>query len=442
MTIAVDAGCAARVDAGLEMHRLAARLFPICRSLTGEGVRQSLRILRDYVPLQISEVPSGTSVFDWVVPKEWNIADAYVANARGQRVIDFRQHTLHVVQYSVPVRTRMTREALLPHLHSRPDRPNAIPYRTSYYRETWGFCLADRDLQRLESGEYDVVIDSSLRDGSLTYGDLYLPGEEPGEVLFHAHVCHPSMANDNLSGMVVAAFLARRVASRRRRLSYRFVFLPGTIGPIAWLARHEDVAQRIRHGLVLTGVGDRGAFTYKRSRRGNAPIDRAMQHLLQYSSDGAKVCDFEPYGYDERQYCSPGFDLPVGCLMRSVHGSYPEYHTSEDDLDFISPASLSETLDLCERLVDLLERDRVCVNLSPRGEPQLGRRGLYRPTGGTAIDAEHMALLWVLNQSDGTRSIFDIAERARLPFHLVESAATRLEAAGLLKSHVANGVLR
>ncbi len=442
MTISLDADCRTRVGAGREMHALAERLFPICRSITGNGVRASLRILADVVPLQVHEVPSGTPVLDWTVPKEWNIADAYVANARGERVIDFRQHTLHVVQYSVPVRMRLTREALRPHLHTLPDRPDTIPYRTAYYSGTWGFCLRDRDLQQLEPGEYDVVIDSSLRDGSLTCGELYLPGDEPWEVLFHTHICHPSMANDNLSGIVVAAFLAARLAERPRRYSYRFLFLPGTIGAITWLALHEEAAQRIRHGLVLTGVGDRATCTYKRSRRGNAPRDRAMQHLLAHSSASARVCDFEPYGYDERQYCSPGFDLPVGCLMRSPHGTYPEYHTSDDTLDFISPESLEATLVLCERLVDVLENDRVCVNLSPKGEPQLGKRGLYRATGGAGVDARHMAMLWVLNQSGGNRSLFEIAERASLPFHVVESAAGELEAAGLLQSRITKGATR
>ena len=434
MTFLVDAVHGTTTGVGREMHALAERLFPICRSITGDGVRETLGILSRSIPLQVHEVASGTPVFDWVVPKEWNIADAYVANSRGERVIDFRRHNLHVLQYSVPVRARMTLDALRPHLHTLPGRPDAIPYRTAYYREDWGFCLSDRQLHSMEPGEYDVVIDTSLRDGSLTYGELYLPGRDAGEVLFHAHVCHPSMANDNLSGIVVAAFLAGRVARQSRRCSYRFLFLPGAIGPITWLALHEDVAQRIRHGLVLTGVGDRGAFTYKRSRRGNALIDRAMEHLLRHSSAGARILDFEPYGYDERQYCSPGFDLPVGCLTRSRHGSYPEYHTSDDDLGFISPESLEATLDLTERLVALLEGDRACLNLSPKCEPQLGKRGLYKPCGGDGIDARHMALLWVLNGSDGTRSLFEIAERANVPFHIIEESASDLEAAGLLSS--------
>jgi len=415
------------------MHALAARLYPICRSITGNGVRQSLRILSEMIPLELHEVPSGTPVFDWTVPREWNIRDAYVANARGERVIDFRRHNLHVVQYSAPVRARMTLDDLRSRLFSIPERPNAIPYRTSYYKETWGFCLTDTQLRALQPGEYEVVIDASLTDESLTYGELFLAGETDEEVLFHAHCCHPSLANDNLSGLVVAAFLADALAKADRRYSYRFLFLPGTIGPITWLARNEQRVSRIRHGLVLSGIGDAGPFTYKRSRRSDAPIDRAMQHLLTSAAGTAQIRDFDPYGYDERQYCSPGFNLPVGCLMRTPHGTYPEYHTSDDNLDFLRRDSLEESLRLLVDLVYLLERDRRCVNLSPKGEPQLGKRGLYRSTGGTGVDARHMALLWVLNLSDGSFSLLDIADRAHLPFRLIEEAASELETAGLLR---------
>jgi len=415
------------------MHALAARLYPICRSITGNGVRQSLRILSEMIPLELHEVPSGTPVFDWTVPREWNIRDAYVANARGERVIDFRRHNLHVVQYSAPVRARMTLDDLRSRLFSIPERPNAIPYRTSYYKETWGFCLTDTQLRALQPGEYEVVIDASLTDESLTYGELFLAGETDEEVLFHAHCCHPSLSNDNLSGLVVAAFLADTLAKADRRYSYRFLFLPGTIGPITWLARNEQRVSRIRHGLVLSGIGDAGPFTYKRSRRSDAPIDRAMQHLLTSAAGTAQIRDFDPYGYDERQYCSPGFNLPVGCLMRTPHGTYPEYHTSDDNLDFLRRDSLEESLRLLVDLVYLLERDRRCVNLSPKGEPQLGKRGLYRSTGGTGVDARHMALLWVLNLSDGSFSLLDIADRAHLPFRLIEEAASELETAGLLR---------
>jgi len=415
------------------MHALAGRLFPICRSITGEGVRRSLRMLGEMIPLELHEVPSGTRVFDWTVPQEWNVRDAYVANARGERVIDFRRHNLHVVQYSTPVRTRMTLDDLRSRLHSIPERPNAIPYRTSFYKETWGFCLTDTQLRAMEPGDYEVVIDASLTDGSLTYGELFIPGDTGEEVLVHAHCCHPSLANDNLSGLVVATYLADAILQSARRYSYRFVFLPGTIGPITWLSRNENRVNHIRHGLVLTGIGDPGPFTYKRSRRGDALIDRAMPHLLKSAPATTRIYDFEPYGYAERQYCSPGFNLPVGCLMRTPHATYPEYHTSDDNLDFLRPESLEESLRLLIDLVHLLERDRRCMNLSPKGEPQLGKYGLYGSTGGTGVDTRQMALLWVLNSSDGSATLLDIAERARLPFSVIEEAASELETAGLLK---------
>src|SRR5688572_1803217 len=299
---------------GEQMHALATRLYPICRSITGDGVRASLAIIDEIVPLVVREVPSGTRVFDWRVPDEWHVRDAYVANTRGERLIDFRRHNLHVVQYSTPVRARLTFDELRPMLHTLPEQPELIPYRTSYYKRAWGFCLSEQQLLAMDrAAEYDVVIDASLQDGSMTYGELFLPGEFEEEVLFHAHICHPSLANDNLSGVVVSAFLADWVRRAPRRYSYRFLFLPGTIGAITWLALNEPQTHRIRHGLVLTGVGDPGPFTYKRTRRGNAFVDRAIEHLLRHSASGGHVRDFEPYGYDERQYCSPGFNLPVGC---------------------------------------------------------------------------------------------------------------------------------
>lgn len=418
---------------GRQMHALAARLYPVCRSITGEGVRETLAVIRQHIPLAVHEVPSGTEVFDWTVPKEWNIRDAYVATTRGERVIDFRRHNLHVVQYSAPVRARMTLEALRPRLHTLPDRPDWIPYRTSFYSDGWGFCLTQQQLDRMEPGEYEVVIDATLADGSLTYGELVVPGESDQEVLIHTHICHPSLANDNLSGIVTSVFLANSVMKSPRRYSYRFVFLPGAIGPITWLALNEQQTHRIRHGLVLTGIGDPGALTYKRSRRGNAHVDRAVEHLFQHRGGGG-VFDFEPYGYAERQYCSPGFDLPVGVLMRTPHGTYPEYHTSADDLEFIKPEQLEKSLDVLRELVHLLDTDRTCRNLSPKGEPQLGRRGLYGATGGGGIDTAQMARLWVLNLSDGSRSLLDIAERSGLPYSVIEGAATELEHVRLIET--------
>lgn len=415
------------------MHALIQELYPICRSITGDGFRDSLRRLSPAVPLALTEVPTGTTVFDWRVPKEWNITDAWIADSSGRRVVDFRNSNLHVVSYSTPVRARMSLQELRPHLHSLPDQPDVIPYRTSYYAEDWGFCLSHRALKALPDGEYDVCIESALAPGSLTYGECILPGTTSDEVLISVHSCHPSLANDNLSGMAVGAFLAQYLERQPRRHTFRFLFVPGTIGSIVWLAMHEAEARRVRHGLVLSCLGDRGHSTYKRSRRGTALVDRAAAHVLAMSGAHA-VMDFAPYGYDERQYCSPGFDLPVGCLTRTPNGRYAEYHTSADNLDFVAAESLEDSLTKALAIVEILEHDRTYVNLNPKCEPQLGRRGLYRNTGGTSPKEFEMCLLWVLNMSDRRHSLLDIAERARMPFGIVRRAADALEAAALLKS--------
>ena len=410
-----------------------ADLYPICRSITGEGVRETLRRLQRLVPVTLYEVPSGTEVFDWTVPREWNIRDAYIKNARGERVVDFQRSNLHVVSHSVPVRARLSLEALKPHLFTIPDRPDWIPYRTSYYAEAWGFCLSQRQLDALEPGEYDVCIDASLEAGSLTYGEVFLPGESTDEVLISSHVCHPSLANDNLSGIVVGAYLARYLGQVSRRYSYRFLFAPGTIGAIAWLARNESVVTGLRHGLVLTGLGDAGRLTYKKSRRADTVVDRAAAHVLRQRGDH-EILDFSPYGYDERQFCSPGFNLPVGRLSRTPHGRYPEYHTSADDLQFVVPAQLAASLTACLDIVHVLENDRTYVNQNPKCEPQLGRRGLYHTVGGPAHSpADEMATLWALNLSDGQRTVLDMAEHSGLPFETLNRSVRALRDHGLLK---------
>jgi aminopeptidase-like protein len=422
-------------SAGARMHALVAELYPICRSITGNGVRQTLDILRKTVPLEIHEVPSGTTVFDWTVPREWNIEDAYVKGPDGRRVVDFRQSSLHVVSYSIPVRARMTLAELRPHLFTRPDFPEVIPYRTSYYKETWGFCLTQRRLDQMAEGQYEVLIDASLEPGSLTYGEYHLPGASEDEVLISCHICHPSLANDNLSAVAVAAWLASSLASRpSRRYSYRFLFIPGTIGSITWLARNEERASRVKHGVVLAGLGAGDGFTYKKSRRGDADVDRAVAHVLTHAGPPFSLAEFSPYGYDERQFCSPGFNLPVGCLMRAPHGQYREYHTSADNVDFVTAAALAEALETCVRIVDVLEGNARYVNLSPKCEPQLGRRGLYRSLGGE-LDAasRELALLWVLNLSDGGHALLDIADRSGLPFPAIKAAADALTHHGLLK---------
>ena len=425
------------VDGG-ELHRLVEELYPICRSITGEGVRQTLRIigraLGPGAPLALTEVPSGTDVLDWTVPREWNVRDAYVADGAGNRVIDFRRSNLHLVNYSVPVRARMTLAELRPHLHTIPERPDWIPYRTSYYEEAWGFCLTQRQLEAMPDGTYDVCVDSTLAPGSLTYGEVVLPGDTDDEILVSTHVCHPSLADDNLSGIAVSVFLARALAARpRRRHTFRFLYAPGTIGAITWLGVNRAHARRIKHGLTLTCLGDGHQFTYKRTVGGAAEIDRAAAHVLAHAGYPHQTIDFFPYGYDERQYNSPGFRLSVGSLMRGRHGQFPEYHTSADDLTFVSPDRLAESWTVVSGVLDLLEGNRRYKNLAPDGEPQLGRRGLYRALGGTDIPGLQMAMLWVLNLSDGQHALLDIAERAKMPFRAVRAAADLLEQHALLE---------
>lgn len=419
-------------EIGRELHAFASELFPICRSITGSGIRQTLAMIQRSIPLQLHEVPTGTPVLDWTVPKEWDIRDAYIKDSSGRRVVDFQKSNLHVLNYSSPIHATMALEELKPHLFSMPEKPDWIPYRTSYYKENWGFCLAHNQLLALPDGKYEVCIDSTLQDGRLTYGECFLPGECSDEVLISCHACHPSLANDNLSGITVARALAQLLSGRQLRYSYRFLFIPGTIGAITWLAQNRENVARIRHGLVLTGIGDRGAFHYKKSRRGDAEIDQAVAHVLRHLSAASKILDFSPYGYDERQYCSPGFNLPVGCLMRSVWGTFPEYHTSADNMDFIQPSQMAESLQVCAAVVDVLENNQRFKNLSPYGEPQLGKRNLYRSTGGQTIGPEINALLWTLNLSDGDHSLLDIADRSGIPFATILKAANSLWAADLL----------
>jgi len=420
---------------GAEAYELMRRLFPLCRSLTGSGVRATFDVLGEYVPLERTEIASGTQVFDWTVPDEWNIRDAYVASPDGTRVIDFRRSSLHVVSYSEPVRARMTLDELRERLHTLPDQPDAVPYRTSYYSRTWGFCLSDRQLSTLDPGEYDVVIDSTLEPGHLTYAELVLRGTSEDEVLISTYVCHPSLANDNLSGIAVATMLARELSKRQPRHTYRIVFAPGTLGPLSWLHKNRDTLQRVKHGLSVSCIGDAGGLTYKRSRRGDSEVDRAVELVLRESGAAHRVVEWEPWGGDERQFNSPGFDLPVGCLMRTPHGEFDGYHTSADNLDRVRPESLAEAVQIGLDVVEVLETNRTCVNLSPYGEPQLGRRGLYRSSGGAVKSPDdERALLWVLNLSDGSASLVDVAARSGLPYTVIVRAAERLEQAGLLAS--------
>jgi aminopeptidase-like protein len=429
-------------EAGLgeAIFALAAEIYPICRSITGDGVRATLAHLGRHIDLEVHEVPTGTQVFDWAIPREWTIRDAYIKNAAGERVVDFGSCNLHVLNYSRPIRATLTLDELKKHVFTLPEQPDLIPYRTSYYAEAWGFCMAHNRLAALPDGRYEVVIDASLEEGSLSYGEYLHRGETDDEFLFSAHVCHPSLANDNCSGLALLTLLAKRLAPLKTRYSYRFLFAPGTIGAIAWLARNEHRVSRIRHGLVVAGVGDGGGPTYKKSRRGDALIDRAMAHVLRHAAASPRILDFFPYGYDERQFCSPGFDLGVGLFQRSQYGTFPEYHTSADNLDFIRPEHLGASYRMIAAMIDIVENDWRPRSTSPKGEPQLGRRGLYAALGGDKDGpAKSMAFLWILNLADGRHTLLDIAERAQLPFAVVAEAARLLRDSDLLVEDHAAG---
>jgi aminopeptidase-like protein len=419
---------------GQDIFSLIAEIYPICRSITGNGVRRTLEHIAQHIDVTVHEVASGTSVFDWEVPREWNIRDAYIKDAAGEKIVDFAKSNLHVVSYSIPVHKHLSLAELRPHIHTLPDQPDLVPYRTSYYNETWGFCMKHRQFAELPNDIYEVVIDSTLQPGSLTYGEYLHRGESEEEVLFSAHICHPSLADDNCSGLALLTYLARRLAGLKTKFSYRFLFAPGTIGAITWLARNDAQASRIKHGLVVSCVGDGGGPVYKRSRLGSAQIDRAVEHVFAQFWPQASILDFSPYGYDERQFCSPGFNLPVGLFQRSQFGTFPEYHTSADDLDFVSAKHLQSSFDTLVRVINIIETDRRFLNTQPKCEPQLGRRGLYASIGGDKdAPKKSMAMLWVLNMSDGTHSLLDIAERANISFSTIRGAAQLLEHAGLIK---------
>jgi aminopeptidase-like protein len=421
-------------DVQTRMFDLVARCYPICRSITGNGVRETLRLIGDVIPLKVHEVPSGTQVFDWQVPDEWNITQAYIKDPDGKKIVDFKALNLHVLNYSVPVNRRLSLSELKEHIFTIPEQPDLVPYRTSYYQRNWGFCMSHRQLTGLAEGTYEAVVASTLEKGSLTYGEFFIPGQTADEVIISTHVCHPSLCNDNLSGIAVATFLADHLAQQSLRYSYRFLFLPATIGAIVWLSRNENQLERIKYGLVITLLGDGSAFTYKRSRIGHAEIDAVVENYLKLSDRPFKIKDFIPYGYDERQYCSPGFNLPVGCLTRTPHGEFPEYHTSADNLSFVRPENLKDALGVLADVITILENNRYYRNLNPKCEPMLGQRGLYDTLGGgNEGKVRQLAALWVLSYSDGRHSLLDISDKANMRFDIVKAAADALAACHLLQ---------
>ncbi len=419
---------------GERLFALCERLFPICRSITGDGVRETLSILKEHINLEIKEVASGTSVFDWVVPKEWNIRDAWIKDEQGNKIVDFKNNNLHILNFSSPVHGKIDLATLKDHLYTLPDQPALIPYRTSYYKKNWGFCLPHYQYEQLEDSTYEVYIDSTLEPGYLSYGELYIPGKSEREILFSAHICHPSLANDNLSGISVLTQLAQKLQAQKNQFSYRFIFIPGTIGAITWLAQNEKNLKNIHAGLVASLLGDAGDFTYKKSRRGDTEMDFVVRQVLQKLQHPHEILEFIPYGYDERQFCAPAFNLAIGNLTRSQFGTYPEYHTSGDNLQLIRPKYLEASFHLYDAIVHFFENNIYFKNQYPKGEPQLGKRGLYDAIGGNSDSKKmQMVMLWLLNLSDGQHSLSHIAHKAGYDLTLVKKVSEILEEKGLLK---------
>ena len=418
------------------MHRLMTQLFPICRSITGDGVRETLHIIQTHIPVTIFEVPSGTKAFDWTVPREWNIRDAFVLDPHGRKIIDFKENNLHVVGYSAPITRSVTLSELQDHLHSLEDQPDAIPWVTSVYEERWGFCLAHSQRVMLEEGTYQVFIDSKLTEGSLTYGELIIPGTSSKEVFISTYICHPSMANNELAGPVLATMLAKWLASALRRFTYRIIFIPETIGSIVYLSRNLEVMKRnMVAGFNLTCVGDERAYSYLPSRNGSTLADKVALNVLRSRHPDFKEYSFLDRGSDERQYCSPGVDLPVVSLMRTKYREFPEYHTSLDNLELVTPAGLEGSFALHKECIELLERNRI-YKMRCLGEPQLGKRGLY-PT--IATKDSHGVVTDMLNfiaYADGTNDVIDISNTIRVPARNLYPVIDKLSAADLLQEQV------
>ncbi|MEM7471494.1 MAG: DUF4910 domain-containing protein [Pseudomonadota bacterium] len=418
---------------GTRAHELAQSLWGINRSLTGPGVVETLEIIQETLPdLKIRTIPSGTEVFDWVVPKEWHVREAYVVAPDGEKLFDFASHNLHLVGYSQPVRAKLTLEDLQPHLHSLPDQPDAIPYVTSYYGENWGFCLTQNQRDQMKDGLYDVVIDAEHFEGHLTYADLVVPGESEKEILFSTYICHPSMANNELSGPVVAETIAQIVSARpHRKFTYRFVFVPETIGAIAYLSKHlSHLRKNVMAGYVLTCLGDERARSYMPSRTGDSLADRAALAAL-------KGIPFDAYsflqrGSDERQYCAPGVDLPVCSVMNSKYGTYPEYHTSLDDLSFVTPKGLAAAISSHRKIVEILESNVYPVT-TVLGEPQLGKRGLYANLSKVGSATGSMSMRNLIAYADGSQDLIALSDLLGIEFEDISRLAKMLAEHGILR---------
>ncbi|PJE81444.1 peptidase M28, partial [Candidatus Pacearchaeota archaeon CG10_big_fil_rev_8_21_14_0_10_32_42] len=421
-------------ESGDEIYSLIKKLYPICRSITGNGVRKTLGIIKDIIPINIYEVPSGTKVFDWVVPKEWNIHNAYIKNLKGKKILDFNKSNLYVLGYSLPIKKKIKLAELKKNLYTLPKYPNWIPYLTSYYNPSWGFCLSQKEYLSLKDEEYEVCIDSTLENGSLTYGELFIQGDLKQEILLSTYLCHPSLCNDNLSGVGLLTYLAKYLMEFKPHYSYRILFIPETIGAITWLSLNKNKIQNIKYGLVVTCVGDPGNLTYKKTRDGNSELDQIVKKVLDDSGEDYNLIDFFPSGSDERQFSSPGINIQVGSLMRTIYGKYEEYHTSADNLSFIESSFLDDSFKKYKEVLYLIENNNLYLNLNPQCEPNLGTKGIYSLIGGNKDEPlDKLALFWILNLSDGTNSLLDISIKAKIKFSVIKNTADILSEKGLIK---------
>jgi len=426
------------MSVGQDMYRLCEKLFPYCRSITGDGVRRTLRDLQELCPeMELREVPSGTQVFDWTVPKEWNIRDAWIKDSKGNKVLDFQEHNLHVLGYSLPMDRKMALEELLPLIYTQPDQPDVIPYVTSYYKERSGFCMSQRAKDALVEGTYHAFIDSELKDGSLTYGEIVIPGESDEEVFLSTYTCHPSMANNELSGPAVSIYLAKWLKSlQKRRYTYRLIYIPETIGSITYLSKNiAHLKQHVVAGYNISCVGDDRTYSYIPSRSGNTLADRVAKNVLRFHYPEYKVYSFLDRGSDERQYNAPGVDLPVACICRSKYGMYPEYHTSKDNLELISPSGLQGAYEVYRQCIEALEGNRV-YQVQCLCEPQLGKRGLYPTISQKGGYDEVNAMVDFIAYADGKNDLIEISNIIGVPVRRLIDIAARLRENGLIEEVV------
>jgi len=438
-----------RNNIGSEMYSLIEKLFPICTSITGNGVRKSLSIIKEIIPIDIFEIPTGTKVFDWQIPKEWNIKDAWIKDPSGNKIVDFKKSNLHIVNYSIPIHEKIDLNKLKKYLHHIEEYPDWIPYKTSYYNETWGFCISHKQFESLKDGEYEIFIDSKLENGSLTYGEFFVKGEKEDEILITCYVCHPSMCNDNLSGVSLVTYLAKIISGLKTKYSYRFLFIPETIGAITWLCQNEELISKIKIALVVTCVGDRGISTYKKTKEENSTLDIIVKRVLEESGEEFRIIDFFPYGSDERQFSSPGINIPTGSLTRTIYNHFTEYHTSADNLEFISKEHLVDSFKKYYKIFQLLEKEDIdgtkvkkikkydneefFINCNPKCEPNLGKRGLYRTFHNKLVKINDLSIFWILNYSDGFHSLSEISKLAKIEYSIIKENAKLLEGKKLLQ---------